>query len=526
VFSVDRGHVCSNHLFCFASSDYSYARLTNMGTTNSTSNNTPPPAASSSTKTLSGANPPQPATKREMINDNAFKGLPKFYQEDAPQMVKAMTFDERNLLNRQPNASIIGIAAKGPNLKRAVTFVDKKKIQRRHSFALEDVMYRKHFGNDTEKRFPSIPIHEIPLGQIKDQQAAPLRDEAVVIVDTFSTGMLLAYLCHLKGFRVISVTSGDLESLKGMIPEGLNFAFAGTLSYPIELDENSAFESLTTQLSAFPWPIAAILPGAETGVELADQLSSHFSLRTNGTAQSDARRNKYIMGETVRSAGIRAVKQLESHTWSEIAAFLQDWQPDPYRVIVKPMDSAGSDDVTLCRSEEEVQRAFGHILGKVNGLGLVNNSVLVQEYLDGQEYVVDMVSRDGEHKLVGIWEYDRRPANGASFVCHGQWHRIVSDDPDYYGQIVNYEKSVCTALGIRNGPSHGEVKWYKDAPILVEVGSRCHGGDGLWVDVAVISLVVASLIFLGGMPWSQPSQHDCRCLLRSQRPLCCSSSKC
>jgi biotin carboxylase len=141
--------------------------------------------------------------------------------------------------------------------------------------------------------------------------------------------------------------------------------------------------------------------------------------------------------------------------------------------------------VTLCRSEEEVRRAFGHILGKVNGLGLVNESVLIQEYLEGQEYVIDMVSRDGEHKLVGIWEYDRRPANGASFVCHGQWHRIISDDPDYYGQLVEYEKKVCTALGIRNGPSHGEVKWYKEAPILVEVGSRCHGGDGLWVDVAV-----------------------------------------
>jgi hypothetical protein len=460
-----------------------------MGTTNSTPNDAPPPAAPSSTKktssTSSGATPPQPGTsKREMITDNAFKGLPKFYQEDAPQMAKAMTFDERGLLNRKSNAH--GIGARGPNLKRAVTFIDKKKIQRRHSFALEDVMYRKHFGNDNEKRFPSIPIHEVPLDQIKVQQAVPLRDEAVVVVDTFSTGMVLAYLCHLKGYRVISLTSGDLQSLKGMIPEGCDFTFAETISYPIELDEDAAFESLTAQLSALPWPIAAILPGAETGVELADQLSSHFSLRTNGTAQSEARRNKYVMGETVRAAGIRAVKQLQSQTWNEIATFLQEWQPNPYRVIVKPMDSAGSDDVTLCRSEEEVQRAFGHILGKVNGLGLVNSSVLVQEYLEGQEYVVDMVSRDGEHKLVGLWEYDRRPANGASFVCHGQWHRIVSDDPDYYGQIVAYEKGVCTALGIRNGPSHGEVKWYQGAPILVEVGSRCHGGDGLWVDVAVI----------------------------------------
>jgi hypothetical protein len=463
-----------------------------MGTTSSTTNDSHPvkttttQASSSSGKPKASSVAP-PIPKHEMIADNGFKSLPKFLNDDSPQMTKAMTFDERRLLSVSDRKSNIrGIQAPGPNLQRAMTFIDKNKIQRRHSFALEDVMFRKHFGNEIlGNRFPLPTIHEIPIDPMKDQQVAPLRDEAVVIVDTFSTGLYLAYLCHLKGYRIISLTSGDIQSLAGMIPEGLNFTFVESISYPSNLDEAAAVEVLVAQLSALPWPIKVILPGAETGVELADQLSSHFGLRTNGTSQSEARRNKYVMGETVRSAGIRAVKQLQSRTWSEIAAFLAEWQPSPYRVIVKPMDSAGSDDVTLCRSEEEVQRAFGHILGKVNGLGLVNESVLVQEYLEGQEYVIDMVSRDGEHKLVGIWEYDRRPANGASFVCHGQWHRTISDNPDYYGQLVEYEKKVCTALGIRNGPSHGEVKWYKEAPILVEVGSRCHGGDGLWVDVAV-----------------------------------------
>jgi hypothetical protein len=47
-----------------------------------------------------------------------------------------------------------------------------------------------------------------------------------------------------------------------------------------------------------------VIPGAETGVELADQLSSRLGLRTNGTAKSIARRNKYYMGETVRATGI------------------------------------------------------------------------------------------------------------------------------------------------------------------------------------------------------------------------------
>lgn len=467
-----------------------------MGNTQQTSTTLPPePPINKTNKTTSQPSQQhqtqqqsQPSQTKEFINDNSFRTLPKFYLNDSPQITKAMTFDERGLLltsNRKTN--IQGIFGNGPSMKRALTFIDKNKVRRRHSFALEDVMYRKHFGAiDTDKLHPIVPTNNVVINQIKDMKPAELKDEAVVIVDTFSTGLLVAYLCHLKGFRVVSVLSGDLESLMSMIPEGLDFSFAQILSLSTSLsDEDAAFNILTEQIAGLPWPVVSVIAGAETGVELADKLSSHFGLRTNGTSQSEARRNKYVMGETIRAAGIRAVKQLQAQTWGEIATFLNEWQPDPYRVIVKPMDSAGSDDVTLCRSEEEVKRAFGHILGKVNGLGLVNNSVLVQEYLEGQEYVIDMVSRDGEHKLVAIWEYDRRPANGASFVCHGQWQRTISDDPAYYTQIVEYQKKVLTALGIRNGPSHGEVKWFKGEPVLVEVGSRCHGGDGLWVDVAV-----------------------------------------
>ena len=132
---------------------------------------------------------------------------------------------------------------------------------------------------------------------------------------------------------------------------------------------------------------------------------------------------------------------------------------------------------------EEVQKAFGNIIGKVNGLGLVNKSVLVQEYLEGQEYVVDMVSRDGVHKVVGIWAYDRRPANGANFVLHGQ--RLMTADEEHCQELIEYQKKVITALGIKNGPTHGEVKWFQGEPVLVEVGARCHGGDGFWTAVAV-----------------------------------------
>ena len=93
-----------------------------------------------------------------------------------------------------------------------------------------------------------------------------------------------------------------------------------------------------------------------------------------------------------------------------------------------------------------------------------------------------MVSRDGHHKVVGIWLYDRRVVNGASFVCYGQ--ESLTIDAPHCRELVEYQKRVVTALGIRNGPTHGEVKWFQGEPVLVEVGARCHGGEGAWVTVA------------------------------------------
>jgi hypothetical protein len=44
-------------------------------------------------------------------------------------------------------------------------------------------------------------------------------------------------------------------------------------------------------------------------------------------------------------------------------------------------------------------------------------------------------------------------------------------------------KLIMLLFEIRNGPTHGEVKWFKGEPVLVEVGARCHGAEGSWVEV-------------------------------------------
>lgn len=320
------------------------------------------------------------------------------------------------------------------------------------------------------------------LFQILEDES-PHSQVCVVVVDPFSTGASLAAYLYMHKYCVIAVYSANMDQLatmKNLIPQGIDLVFESIVTF------DDGIEGVAKKLRKTGHAVVAVMAGAETGVELADKLSEHLGLRTNGVRLSEARRNKFIMGETIRAAGLRAVKQLKATTWIEIANFLSEWNPHPFYVVLKPVESAGSEDVILCHNISEVQDAFGRIMGKVNGLGLLNKAVLVQEYLDGQEYVVDMVSRDGVHKPVAIWASDRRYTNHASFVCHGL--RLVSPQElelGTYQKMIAYQKKVLTALGILNGPSHGELKWCQGEPVLVEVGARCHGGEGTWIQLAV-----------------------------------------
>jgi biotin carboxylase len=105
-------------------------------------------------------------------------------------------------------------------------------------------------------------------------------------------------------------------------------------------------------------------------------------------------------------------------------------------------------------------------------------AVLCQEFLRGKEYVVDHVSRDGEHKTVMVWVYDKRPVHGSAFVYFGC---IPVDSESQEAKIlIPYVRGVLDALELQNGPSHCEIMMTPDGPCLVEMNCRAHGGDGNW----------------------------------------------
>jgi biotin carboxylase len=306
----------------------------------------------------------------------------------------------------------------------------------------------------------------------------------MVVVDPMSTGAVVVADIVSRGHRVVRVYSDDFpDNIINMVLEGVEVEYVGTVKYTPGDDVTAT----VNHLRRLGFSYIGVLAGCETGVELADAVSEALGLRTNGIALSDARRNKFRMGEQVRASGVRSAQQVRATTWKEIEARLGEFGVDgdgqhQLKVVIKPVASAGSDDVYLCRSVAEVEANFQRIIGTRNVFGVVNAEVVVQEYLEGDEYVVDTVSMDGVHKCVAVWKYDKRAFNGAPFVYFGLELMGVENGCEV-DALIDYQFSVLDALGIQNGPAHGEVKLTPTGPCLVEVGARCHGGEGAWVSL-------------------------------------------
>ena len=268
---------------------------------------------------------------------------------------------------------------------------------------------------------------------------------------------------------------GFSEAMKTHVPLSVT-----NLSYHAEVMEATMLGDTvkTVQMATKPFKIVAVLAGGEAGVDLADSLSEALNLRTNGT-DIPSRRDKKLQPELIKKAGLRSVRQAGGKKFSDVEEFLKT---EEYPVVLKPVESAGSDGVKLCHDFAEAKEHFEVLMGAQMVNGGTCPAVLCQEFLRGREYVVDHVSRAGVHKTAMVWVYDKRPVNGAAFVYFGCLP-VDIDSPEAQ-LIIPYVRKVLDALGLKNGPSHGEVIMTADGPCLVEMNCRARGGDGNWRQLA------------------------------------------
>lgn len=285
----------------------------------------------------------------------------------------------------------------------------------------------------------------------------------VAIVDAYAAAKELAPAFEKAGYGTVRVQS--TTEVPMVYQGGLDLS-----GFVDNIVHEGDFERTLAALAEYK-PVA-VLPGGELGVELADRLSEALGLPTNGTALSAARRDKFTQIERIRSAGLRAARQLLIEDDEQLRAWHQETGG---RIVVKPVRSAAGDGVSFCDTPEQAVQAFRTLFGRENIFSLRNEGVVAQEYLVGSEYMVNTVSRDGVHHVTDIWRTGRLSVNGVTDLAVE--NTLVDSGSSDAQLLSDYAFRVLDALGIQHGPGHLEIKLTPNGACLIEAGARISGGD-------------------------------------------------
>ncbi len=287
----------------------------------------------------------------------------------------------------------------------------------------------------------------------------------VIIVDPRSAGVELAPAFAAHGVPAIAITLEQPQIRSGYGREIRAADFAQVIP---------AQHGLAGKLAKRD-PLA-ILPGAEGGVPLAQELSEILTpWMANDPKKSPHRIHKSQMQQALKEAGVPAIRTLNTSSEKEVEEWLEENELCHVPLIIKPPISAGSNRVFHISAGRNWRTAFREVLAAPSVLtGTANESAVVQEQAQGGEFSVGTVSADGKHSLTHLIKYNKISFNGRQTVYDHV--EFVPFSTEEHQALFEYTQKALDALGVRWGAAHNEVMMTPEGPRLIESVPRMTGG--------------------------------------------------
>ena len=224
-------------------------------------------------------------------------------------------------------------------------------------------------------------------------------------------------------------------------------------------------------------PVDTILPVDDRTVKLAAEASVALNLRHNRPDAADAARNKYLMRLRFAESHVR------SPTFTKIRL---DTPPDGaaaravYPCVLKPLHLNGSRGVIRADNPDEFIAAY-HRLNAILRSAKVRVSgepeweeYLVEEYVPGIEVALEGLLVDGELHVLALFDKPD-PLDGPFFEesLYVTPSRLTKEEQR---EIIECAARAASALGLREGPVHAEIRINDEGAWIIEMAARSIGG--------------------------------------------------
>ena len=164
-------------------------------------------------------------------------------------------------------------------------------------------------------------------------------------------------------------------------------------------------------------------------------------------------------------------------------------------LILKSPVSNGSKDVLLAKTNQDLKEAFKYFKRKFPEMPL-----LVEEYLCGPQYLIEVLVNKGHISLIAVIEQEI--SYGERFIITGYSYPALLGTVEN-GKLQFAVASIINQLGLINGTCHLEMKLINGEWKLIEINPRMSGGamNRIILEGTGINLVKETLkFFLGEDP--------------------------
>ncbi len=209
-------------------------------------------------------------------------------------------------------------------------------------------------------------------------------------------------------------------------------------------------------------------------VEVAARVAHAFDLPHNPPSAAQYTRRKDLARTRLHAAGL----PIPDHRLIDLNSLLRpQLAGQHYPCVVKPVALSGSVGVIRADSEVELLAACARVKAMLNKTAAhdEHNTLLVEDYIPGEEIAVEAILHHGELTLLAIFDKPD-PLEGPYFeeTYYVTPTRLA---PDVQARVAKRVAQACTAYGLTEGPVHAELRLHAGEAWILEVASRTIGGQ-------------------------------------------------
>ena len=221
----------------------------------------------------------------------------------------------------------------------------------------------------------------------------------------------------------------------------------------------------------------AVIPGVEYAVPFAARLAERYGVPGAGYGAAEVLRDKHLLRLVSVRAGIRNPRSEPVQGPDEVRALLAEWGGP---VVLKPANRQAAVGTRVLSDPAGVDAAWADCTDQDEGIYQPDRGIpvrmLVEEYVRGEEYSVELMSRDGVRIFGNVTGKVLYPGERPIEIGH----TVPADVPAELTELLLAETDrLLASVGFGAGFVHCE--WIVDdsgVPCLVECAGRMPG-DGI-----------------------------------------------